>query len=81
MNDSNSMKYGSYHTLDMKAAWEFSLFSGKSNIRLYVGARNVFNEKYASMILVNAPSFNGSAPRYYYPGRPLDLYFGVKLSV
>ena len=32
---------------------------------------NLLNEKYASMLAVNAGSFGGSAPRYYYPGLPI----------
>mgnify|MGYP000571665588 CR=1 FL=1 len=41
---------------------------------------NIFNEKYASMLLINASGFGGSAPRYYYPGEPNNYYAGLGLT-
>ena len=37
-------------------------------IKVSCTIENVFNERYASMIIPNAPSFS-SEPRYYYPGQ------------
>jgi len=37
---------------------------------------NIFDEKYASQILINASSFGGNEPRYYYPGLPRNYYLG-----
>ena len=31
------------------------------------------------MVLVNAGSFGGRAPRYYYPGAPRNYYGGIRL--
>ena len=39
-----------------------------------------FNEKYASMLLINASGFGGSAPRYYYPGEPNNYYAGLGIT-
>ncbi|MCI4668474.1 MAG: TonB-dependent receptor [Bacteroidia bacterium] len=50
--------------------------------RTYVisfGMNNILNTNYASMILVNAGSFGGNAPRYFYPGMPRSLFFEIKL--
>ncbi len=44
------------------------------------GIRNVLNKHYASMILVNAPSFSGSLPRYYYPGMPRNYFIGATIT-
>ena len=50
-------------------------------MQLYAGIRNLFNEKYASMILVNAQALGGNAPRYYYPGEPVNFYAGMKIKI
>ena len=42
-------------------------------------AENIFNQKYASMLLINAGSFGGRAPRYYYPGLPSNYYLSAKV--
>ena len=41
------------------------------------GILNIFDINYASMLAVNAPSFGGSPPRYYYPGNPRNYYISV----
>ena len=78
MNDLNTLKYGSYKTIDFKLSWERSWSGILKDMQLYAGIRNLFNEKYASMILVNAQALGGSAPRYYYPGEPVNFYAGIK---
>jgi len=54
--------------------WEFDI---------HTGVNNVFDITYASMIQPNAPSFGGRAPRYYYPGLPVNYFggFGIKYSI
>jgi len=42
-------------------------------------ATGAVHEKYASMILINAPSFGINPPRYYYPGEPIHVFMGIKL--
>ena len=49
-------------------------------LELYGGINNAFDEKYASMILINAGSFGGRAPRYFYPGLPRNYYGGISLK-
>ncbi len=52
----------------------------KHQLDIFMGVNNVFNEKYASMVLINAGSFGGNAPRYYYPGEPVNFYSGISLK-
>lgn len=49
-------------------------------VQLFVGVDNALNSAYASMLLINASSFGGQAPRYYYPGLPRNAYVGVQLD-
>ncbi len=53
------------------------------NIKLEMkgGVQNLFDLNYAAMLAVNAPSFGGSSPRYYYPGDPRNFYFSVLLHL
>ena len=77
MNDLNSKKYDGHQLLHLQAGWKISIPGGLFSIRLHGGVRNIFNTLYSPMILVNAPSFGGSEPRYYYPGNPRVFHLGA----
>ena len=49
-------------------------------INTFFGINNFTNQSYASQILINASSFGGNQPRYYYPGEPINHYLGIKLN-
>ncbi len=53
----------------------------KPHLTFTTGIRNLFDTHYAAMLLINAPSFGGSAPRYYYPGAPRNGYVSVKFNL
>ena len=79
MNDANTKFSEEYWLINFKAGYQKRYRKMKMNMHL--GINNLFNEKYASMIGINASSFGGNAPRYYYPGLPRNYYFGMKVSV
>ena len=79
MNDANTKYSDAYKLVNVKIGYRKELFSNFI-LNLYAGIRNVFNEKYASMILVNATGFNNAAPRYYYPGPPVNYFAGLSIS-
>jgi len=79
MDDLNSQKYDGHQLLHLQAGWNIRISGGDFRIRINGGVRNLFNTRYASMILVNAPSFGGRAPRYYYPGLPRQYHLGATL--
>ncbi|MGB1217153.1 MAG: TonB-dependent receptor domain-containing protein, partial [Saprospiraceae bacterium] len=79
MRDDNSIYSNSHQLLDFKIQYE-KRFGESWTVELYTGIKNIWNEKYASMILINAGSFGGNAPRYYYPGLPRNFYGGVSLK-
>lgn len=76
INDSNSLYSDNYTLTNLKLGYQLS-FSDSLNLDIYFGLNNIFNTHYASQILINATSFNGSAPRYYYPGEPLNYFSGL----
>ena len=80
LNDSNTSTYESYSVTDIK----FQYSTDKLNhvgIKLFTGINNLFDKRYASMILVNAPSFGESLPRYYYPGQFRTFLFGCSIDI
>jgi len=79
MRDDNSIFSDAYQVSNLKLGYRNDF--GKFQMELYGGINNLFNEKYASMILVNASSFGGNAPRYFYPGQPRNWFSGISLSL
>ena len=79
MRDDNSVYSDAYQIVNLKTGYQYS-FSKKWLVDFFAGVNNIFNEKYASMILINAGSFGGNAPRYFYPGLPRNFYAGFKVA-
>ncbi len=77
MDDLNIELYDGHHLLHLQASWRIGFKESLFHIQLNGGIRNILNSGYASMILVNAPSFGGNAPRYYYPGNPRQFHLGA----
>ena len=80
MTDDNSIYSSSYGLLNLKVGYE-SFLGSKFRLDISGGINNITDEMYASMVLVNAGSFGGRAPRYYYPGLPRNYYGGVTLGL
>ena len=78
LRDDNSIYSESYHLLNAKIGWKKTIFDQWS-FDIYAGINNLVDAHYASMILINAGSVGGSAPRYYYPGSPRNYYGGIRL--
>ncbi len=79
LNDGNTRQYEGHHIFNLKASHNWK--AGKqSTLKFQAGINNIFDQHYASMVLVNAPSFGGSAPRYYYPGAPRNAYLRLILK-
>ena len=79
MRDDNSIFSNSYQLTNVKVGFERTF--GKFGANLYGGINNLFDEHYAAMILVNASSFGGAPPRYFYPGQDRNYFGGLSLSL
>ncbi|GAB1856931.1 TonB-dependent receptor [Flavobacteriaceae bacterium MHTCC 0001] len=79
ITDSNSLFSESYKLLNVKLGYSKPL-NQNLNINSFIGINNIFNETYASQILINASGFGGNAPRYYYPGNPINYYTAIALN-
>ena len=76
LNDANSVQYTGHEIVGLTGAYSFKKEFNKGLI-VKGGINNLLNQQHASMVLVNAPTFGNTQPRYYYPGMPRNFYFGV----
>lgn len=76
LSDDNIGKTQIYQVFDSKVSYNLS-FKNKFNISVSGGVNNILDAHYASMVLINAPSFGEAKPRYYYPGKPRNIYIGL----
>ncbi len=79
MRDDNSIFSEKYQLVNTKIGYRSSE-NKKVQFEIFVGINNIFDEKYASMLLINAGSFGNKPPRYYYPGEPVNYYSGMNLK-
>lgn len=79
MNDANTATYNDYGLLSLNVFYK-RVIRNKHTAIFFVGVENVLNTRYASMILVNAPSFGANQPRYYYPGYTLQFEVGIRVT-
>lgn len=79
ITDSNSLYSEAYSLTNFKVGYLKDINSNL-NFNLFFGLNNIFNEQYASQILINATGFGGAAPRYYYPGNPINYFSGVRFN-
>lgn len=79
MRDDNSIFSEAFQVFNLKLGFEHA-FAQKLKLDAYFGINNLADEHYASMILINAGSFGGAAPRYYYPGLPRHYFGGVRVT-
>lgn len=78
LDDANTAKLRRFNVWNSKLKY---LLDRKSNtIQMSMGVNNIFDLNYAGMVVVNAPSFGGNSPRYFYPGQPRNFTFGLKVS-
>ena len=80
LTDANTIFSDAYSLLHFKLGYKFQLAAEKWGLNFYAGLNNIFNEEYASMHQINASSFGGNAPRYFYPGLPRNYYVGLDLK-
>ena len=75
VDDANTTTADGYALLHLRVGAQ--LDNVRRGLRIYAGCNNVFDTLYASMVQVNAGGFGGNLPRYFYPGLPRYIYFGV----
>ncbi|MEP5614213.1 MAG: TonB-dependent receptor [Cyclobacteriaceae bacterium] len=79
ITDDNSIFSDGYQLVSLRAGAKVNVgekWSGSMTLRL----NNVLDEKYASMLSINANSFGGNEARYFYPGLPRNYQTSFNLT-
>lgn len=79
ITDSNNLFSDSYNITNLKVGYRKEIFK-QFTMNAFFGVNNIFDESYASQILINASSFGGNAPRYFYPGNPVNYFGGININ-
>ena len=79
LNDATTVYADAYKILNAKTGYRFEIFP-KLTSNLAFGINNIFNERYASLILPNALPVGKNSPRYFYPGLPINYYANIALN-
>jgi iron complex outermembrane recepter protein len=79
IDDGNTANYKAWSLANIKTGYRIKGRKQFSS-NFYLGIQNLFNQHYAAMLLVNAPSFGGVAPRYFYPGQERAFYGGISIG-
>ncbi len=80
MNDANTRFSESFGVANLKTGFR-KLLGSHLGTDLFFGLNNLFDARYASMILPNALPVGPNLPRYYYPGLPRNWFGGIRLQV
>jgi len=78
LRDDNSVFSDSYSVINARLGYERQL--AKWRIKVWGSIQNLWDQKYASMLLINAGSFGGNDPRYFYPALPRNYFGGLSIS-
>lgn len=78
LNDANTLYSDAYQIVNWRIGKSLRLLN--LDWKINGGINNLFNTHYASMYLINAPSFGTTPPRYYYPGLPRNYYVTVQIA-
>lgn len=78
MNDENTRYYRAYSIINLR--YGLALERKSWNLKVSSSVNNLLDERYASMILINAPAANNRPPRYYYPGLPRNYFVAVSVG-
>lgn len=73
VDDQNQARNASWTATGLRTGWDGAI--AKWRVAPFVGVLNLFNEGYASSVVVNA-----RGGRYYEPAPPRNVYFGVAIG-
>jgi len=79
LTDANTLSSASYNLLNTRMGYKKEL-SQTITIGLDFGINNLTDTHYAQSVLINASSFGGNAPRYFYPGNDRNFYGSLMLN-
>lgn len=79
LGDNNQEQAEAYTLLNLQLLYNTSLFQKQTKFGFSLN--NLTDSRYPAMVLINAPSFGKKAPRYYYPGMPINWNMWWRISL
>lgn len=79
LRDEETLFSDSFSVINTRLGYKTELLTGLI-LGLDFGINNITNTKYAQSVLINASSFGGREPRYFYPGNDRNYFGNIKLS-
>jgi iron complex outermembrane receptor protein len=79
LNDANTVYNGSYRVLNAKLGYK-KQFLEHFEVNVYAGLDNILNEKYSSIVSLNAVAATGAQAPYYNPSPKRNGYGGLNLK-
>ncbi|WP_378185013.1 TonB-dependent receptor [Aquimarina sp. W85] len=79
VNDGNTLYTKDYSLLNAQIGYKNNIFK-RLEYDLFFNLNNSLDTKYASQIQVNAVGFGENAPRFFYPGMPINYYTGINIK-
>ena len=79
ITDANTLSSDAFSLFNTKIGYQTTINS-KLTFGFSFGINNLFNERYARSVLINAVGFGGSEPRYFYPGDDRNYYGSFRIS-
>ncbi|WP_165921898.1 TonB-dependent receptor [Natronoflexus pectinivorans] len=80
LNDANTISYSGHELIDLSLNYRYTNGWIK-DLRVSTGVQNLLDRHHASMVLVNAPSFGTTPPRYFYPGLPRRFFVNLRVNI
>ena len=78
LTDANSLYSEAFGIFNTRLGYNWEINSS-FRAGLDFGINNIFDKNYAQSVLINARSFGGSEPRYFYPGNDRNFYSSLNL--
>ena len=79
LRDEETLFSDSFSVINTRFGYKTTVFT-RLLLGIDFGVNNILNTKYAQSVLINANSFGGRAPRYFYPGNDRNYFGSLKLS-
>lgn len=79
LTDAGTLYSDAFQLLNLKMGYRRQILKDLL-IGLDFGINNITNTTYAQSVLINASSFGGNEPRYFYPGNNRNYFGSIKLN-
>ncbi|QLG45580.1 TonB-dependent receptor family protein [Costertonia aggregata] len=79
LTDANTLYSDSFNIFNTRMGYQKQVLDNFS-IGVDFGINNIMNTLYAQSVLINARSFGGNEPRYFYPGNDRNFYGSIQLK-